>query len=154
MTNVDELIDLMKNRDIRGLTRAISIVENDGEGKVRLLNEAFKEASGTCLTLGFTGAPGVGKSTLINSVIKQYRQAGKTVGVITVDPTSPFSGGAVLWGSASHEGAQHGLRRLYPQPCQPQGLGWSFGSYEIRFVPFQGLWLRCHHCRDARRRTG
>ena len=96
MTNVDELIDLMKNRDIRGLARAISIVENDGEGKVRLLNEAFKEASGTCLTLGFTGAPGVGKSTLINSVIKQYRQAGKTVGVITVDPTSPFSGGAVL----------------------------------------------------------
>jgi len=64
--------------------------------KVRLLSEAFKEASGTCLTLGFTGAPGVGKSTLINSVIKQYRQAGKTVGVITVDPTSPFSGGAVL----------------------------------------------------------
>jgi LAO/AO transport system kinase len=93
---VDEVINLMKKRDIRGLTRAISIVENNEEAKEYLLNDAFRRGSNSCCTLGFTGAPGTGKSTLINSVIKQYRKAGKTVGVIAVDPTSPYSGGAVL----------------------------------------------------------
>ncbi len=91
------MISLMEARDIRGLTRAISIVENDRPGKEELLEYAyFKRKTGDCLIVGFTGAPGVGKSTLINHVIKQYRQSGKTVGVIAVDPTSPYSGGAVL----------------------------------------------------------
>jgi len=58
--------------------------------------ERFKRGSNACITIGFTGAPGTGKSTLINAVIRHYRQIGKTVGVIAVDPTSPFSGGAVL----------------------------------------------------------
>lgn len=93
---IDEVINLMKNRNIRGLTRAISIVENNEEEKEYLLSDAFRRGFNSCLTLGFTGAPGTGKSTLINSVIKRYRQAGKTVGVIAVDPTSPYSGGAFL----------------------------------------------------------
>jgi LAO/AO transport system kinase len=93
---VDEAISWMKERNIRGLTRAISIVENNEEGRDALLNDAFKRASGACFTLGFTGAPGVGKSTLVNAVIRSYRRLGKTVGVMAVDPTSPFSGGAVL----------------------------------------------------------
>jgi LAO/AO transport system kinase len=95
-SRVDEIIKLMKNRNIRGLTRAISIVENNEEAKKYLLSDAFRRGLNSCLTVGFTGAPGTGKSTLINSVIKRYRQAGKTVGVIAVDPTSPYSGGAVL----------------------------------------------------------
>ncbi len=93
---VDEAISLMKARNIRGLTRAISIVENYEEGRDALLNDAFQRASEACFTLGFTGAPGVGKSTLVNAVIRHYRRSGKTVGVMAVDPTSPFSGGAVL----------------------------------------------------------
>lgn len=94
---LSHMISLMEARDIRGLTRAISIVENDRPGKEELLEYAyFKRKTGDCLIVGFTGAPGVGKSTLINHVIKQYRQSGKTVGVIAVDPTSPYSGGAVL----------------------------------------------------------
>jgi LAO/AO transport system kinase len=95
-SRIDEIIGLIKRRNIRGLTKAISIVENDGEGKEYLLNDAFRRDSNACITIGFTGAPGTGKSTLINTVIRHYRQIGKTVGVIAVDPTSPFSGGAVL----------------------------------------------------------
>ena len=96
MSRVDEVISLMKSRDIRGLTRAISMVEGNEQGKEDLLNDAFRRGSNDCFTLGFTGAPGAGKSTLVNSVIRHFRKEGKTVGVLAVDPTSPFSGGAVL----------------------------------------------------------
>ncbi|MGA2403335.1 MAG: methylmalonyl Co-A mutase-associated GTPase MeaB, partial [Syntrophobacteraceae bacterium] len=90
-SRVDEVISLMKSRDIRGLTRAISIVESNEEGKDDLLNDAFRRGSKACFTLGFTGAPGAGKSTLVNSVVRHFRKEGKTVGVLAVDPTSPFS---------------------------------------------------------------
>lgn len=96
IARVDEAIRLMKERNIRGLTRAITIVENGEDGRDALLNDAFKNAKEDCFIIGFTGAPGAGKSTLVNAVIRQYRRAGKTVGVLAVDPTSPFSGGAVL----------------------------------------------------------
>ena len=85
-SRIDEIIGLIKSRNIRGLTKAISIVENDGEGKEDLLNDAFTRGSNACITIGFTGAPGTGKSTLINAIIRQYRQIGKTVGVIARTP--------------------------------------------------------------------
>ncbi|MEN6467257.1 MAG: methylmalonyl Co-A mutase-associated GTPase MeaB, partial [Syntrophaceae bacterium] len=94
--DLSSVIGLIEGRDIRGLTRAISIVENDREGREELLNYSFRKKSNGCLTIGLTGAPGVGKSTLTNCIIKQYRAMGKTVGVLAVDPSSPYSGGAVL----------------------------------------------------------
>jgi len=93
---ITEVIDLMERRQIRGLTKAISIIEDNKEGTEELLNDAFRKSCNAGISIGFTGAPGAGKSTLVNAVIKQYRSAGKTVGVIAVDPTSPYSGGAVL----------------------------------------------------------
>jgi LAO/AO transport system kinase len=93
---IAEIINLMEKRNIRGLARAISIIENNEEGAEELLNHAFKKNCQSAVSLGFTGAPGAGKSTLVNAIIKEYRQAGKFVGVIAVDPTSPYSGGAVL----------------------------------------------------------
>jgi LAO/AO transport system kinase len=93
---IAEIINLMDKRNIRGLTKAISIIENNEEGTEDLLNDAFRKSYNASISIGFTGAPGTGKSTLVNAIIKQYRSAGKTVGVIAVDPTSPFSGGAVL----------------------------------------------------------
>jgi LAO/AO transport system kinase len=93
---ITEIINLMGRRHIRGLTKAISIIENNEEGTEALLNDAFRKRGNAGISIGFTGAPGAGKSTLVNAVIKQYRAAGKTVGVVAVDPTSPFSGGAVL----------------------------------------------------------
>ena len=79
----------------RALARAISQVEDDRPESHALLAALYPH-TGRGHVVGITGAPGTGKSTLVNALGKAYRAAGKTVGVIAVDPTSPFSGGALL----------------------------------------------------------
>jgi LAO/AO transport system kinase len=77
------------------LTRIISIVENQRDGFRAVLN-ALHERLGRAHRIGITGPPGAGKSTLTAALIAHYRQHGQTVAVIAVDPTSPFTGGALL----------------------------------------------------------
>ncbi|HHX28034.1 MAG: methylmalonyl Co-A mutase-associated GTPase MeaB [Bacillota bacterium] len=77
------------------LSRAISYVENGAPGAAELLSHAYKARKGAMLT-GVTGSPGVGKSTLVDGIVSELRKAGHTVGVIAVDPSSPFTGGAIL----------------------------------------------------------
>ena len=79
----------------RALARALSQVE-DGGSEARALLAALYPHTGRAHVIGVTGAPGTGKSTLVNALAKAYRAAGQTVGIIAVDPTSPFSGGALL----------------------------------------------------------
>ncbi|HEX2923001.1 MAG TPA: methylmalonyl Co-A mutase-associated GTPase MeaB [Chloroflexota bacterium] len=79
----------------RAVARAITMVETGGEDAERLM-EKLRQAPRRGHLLGFTGAPGAGKSSLICKLAKEYRARGKSVGVIAVDPSSPFSGGAVL----------------------------------------------------------
>ena len=81
--------------DARGIARGISLVENDAEEGPALVRELFVR-SGRAFLVGITGAPGAGKSTLVDGLVSRWRTAGKTVGVLAVDPTSPFSGGAML----------------------------------------------------------
>ena len=81
--------------DIRAVARAIRAVEDHWPGSRALLTRLFPHA-GRALTLGITGPPGAGKSTLVDRLTTQFRKAGKTVGVVAVDPTSPFTGGAIL----------------------------------------------------------
>ncbi|MEO5763207.1 MAG: methylmalonyl Co-A mutase-associated GTPase MeaB [Vicinamibacteria bacterium] len=81
--------------DIRAIARAIRAVEDGWPESRALLSRLFAHA-GRALTLGVTGPPGAGKSTLVDRLTTHFRKAGKTVGVIAVDPTSPFSGGAIL----------------------------------------------------------
>jgi LAO/AO transport system kinase len=81
--------------DPRGIARGISLIENDPEEGPALVRELFAR-SGRAFLVGITGAPGAGKSTLVDGLISRWRTAGKTVGVLAVDPTSPFSGGAML----------------------------------------------------------
>jgi len=79
--------------DKRTIARAISIVENGTD--TRILERIFKH-TGSAYHVGITGPPGAGKSTLVNAVTKQMLKKKKRVGIIAVDPTSPFSGGALL----------------------------------------------------------
>ena len=85
----------LRSGDPRALARAISVVENRAPGCSDLLKAVFPY-SGHARTLGLTGAPGAGKSTLVDQLAKHYRKQEKTVGIIAVDPSSPYTGGAIL----------------------------------------------------------
>ncbi len=77
------------------MARAISVVEDHSAQSTEVLKALFPY-SGKAMLLGMTGSPGAGKSTLVDQVAHAYRAQGKTIGVVAVDPTSPFSGGAIL----------------------------------------------------------
>ena len=90
-----EIVERMKKKEIRALARAITMVENNHPEKLELLSDVFSLKK-NAIYVGLTGSPGAGKSSLVNRLITQIRDEGKTVAVIAVDPTSPFSGGALL----------------------------------------------------------
>ena len=81
--------------DPRAVARAISLIEDESPQGADLLRRVFARTGGAYL-VGITGAPGAGKSTLVDRLIGELRRAGRTVGVVAVDPTSPFTGGAIL----------------------------------------------------------
>jgi LAO/AO transport system kinase len=81
--------------DPRSLARAATLVENRSTAAESLLKELFFH-TGSATVLGITGAPGAGKSTLTDQLVHEFRREGKAVGVLAVDPTSPYTGGAVL----------------------------------------------------------
>jgi LAO/AO transport system kinase len=81
--------------DHRALAKAISVVEKGGEESRRLIKDLYPR-TGKAFTIGVTGPTGTGKSTLVDKLIEEYRRRGRRVGVLAIDPSSPFSGGAVL----------------------------------------------------------
>ena len=94
--DVGALVERLRGGDRRAVARLISLVEDGEREQVREVAEALAPAAGQAMVLGVTGAPGVGKSTLCDALVSAYRQAGRVVGVLAVDPSSPFSGGALL----------------------------------------------------------
>ena len=92
---ISELANRLRGGDLRALARAISVVEDRTAESTALLKALFPY-SGNATLLGLTGSPGAGKSTLVDQIAREYRKQGKTIGIIAVDPTSPFSGGAIL----------------------------------------------------------
>jgi LAO/AO transport system kinase len=89
------LADDVLRGDVRALARAVSIVE-DGEPQAEQLLKALYPKAGGCLVVGVTGPPGAGKSSLVDRLTTRLRRQQKSVGIVAVDPTSPFSGGAIL----------------------------------------------------------
>ena len=90
-----DLADRVLAGEQRALARAISLVENDPAGAPALMRRLFGR-TGQARVIGVTGAPGVGKSTLVDALAAEYRRLDRTVGILAIDPSSPFSGGAIL----------------------------------------------------------
>ncbi|MDX2153605.1 MAG: methylmalonyl Co-A mutase-associated GTPase MeaB [Bryobacteraceae bacterium] len=89
------LAERVRSGDVRALARAATSIENREPGSFHLLRELFP-LTGRALVAGITGSPGAGKSTLVDQLVRALRAEERHVGVIAVDPSSPFSGGAIL----------------------------------------------------------
>lgn len=93
--STESLADRVLAGDARSIARAISLVEDETAGGRALLRRLYPR-TGRAYVVGITGPPGAGKSTLVDQLTSEIRRIGQTVGVIAVDPTSPYTGGAVL----------------------------------------------------------
>ena len=90
-----KLVGQLRRGDKRAAAKFISMIEDDKPGARDALRKLYRH-TGKAHVIGFTGPPGAGKSTLISRLIKEFRRRGRKVGVIAVDPSSPFTGGAIL----------------------------------------------------------
>ncbi len=105
---LDELVPRILKRQPRALGRGISLLEDGGDGQRELIRRVYGE-TGKARVVGITGPPGAGKSTLVDRLAKLCRKRGETVGILAVDPTSPFTGGALL-------GDRIRMQTLYTDP--------------------------------------
>jgi LAO/AO transport system kinase len=105
---LDGLIPRLLERNPRAVGRAISLLEDGGPGQKELVRRVYAR-TGRAKIVGITGPPGAGKSTLVDRLARLCRQRGETVGILAVDPTSPFTGGALL-------GDRIRMQTLYTDP--------------------------------------
>src|SRR5438105_14920164 len=94
-TNLQHWVDRIRAGDVRALARAISTIE-DNRPESRELLKALFNFTGRARVIGMTGAPGAGKSTLVDQLAREYRRQQRSIGILAVDPTSPYTGGAIL----------------------------------------------------------
>jgi LAO/AO transport system kinase len=119
-SDVAQWVERIRSGDVRALARAISSIENSEPQSLDLLKAIFPH-SGSARILGLTGAPGAGKSTLVDQLAREYRKQSKTIGIIAVDPTSPYTGGAIL-GDRIRMQAHHADNGIYIRSMATRGF--------------------------------
>ena len=120
VSSLDSFVERVRSGDVRALSRAISVIENDSSQAGHLMKALFPY-SGNATTIGLTGAPGAGKSTLVDQLAREYRKEDKTIGIIAVDPTSPYTGGAIL-GDRIRMQAHHADNGIYIRSMATRGF--------------------------------
>ncbi len=118
-SHIQDMVRRIRAGEVRALSRAISTVEDHTPESTELLKALFPY-SGNAMLLGLTGSPGAGKSTLVDQVAHAYRRQGKTIGIVAVDPTSPFSGGAIL-GDRIRMQSHHADQGIYIRSMATRG---------------------------------
>ena len=116
----ETFVERIRSGDVRALARAITAIENDSAQAFRLMKSLFP-LSGHATTIGLTGSPGAGKSTLVDQLAREYRKEEKTIGIIAVDPTSPYTGGAIL-GDRIRMQAHHADTAIYIRSMATRGF--------------------------------
>jgi len=119
-TNTDDWVERIRGGDVRALARAISTIDDGRRESLELLKALFP-LSGKARVIGLTGAPGAGKSTLVDQLAREYRKQQRTVGIIAVDPTSPYTGGAIL-GDRIRMQAHHADPGIYIRSMATRGF--------------------------------
>ncbi|MGC2695724.1 MAG: methylmalonyl Co-A mutase-associated GTPase MeaB [Candidatus Angelobacter sp.] len=118
-TTLQHWVERIRAGDVRSLARAISTIE-DNRPESRSLLKAIFNYTGRARIIGMTGAPGAGKSTLVDHLAREYRRLKRTVGIIAVDPTSPYTGGAIL-GDRIRMQAHHADPGIYIRSMATRG---------------------------------
>ena len=133
-TSASSLSERVLAGDPRAIARAISLVEDEQPSGAELIRRIFAK-TGRAYMIGVTGPPGAGKSTLVDRLTAEVRKEGKTVGVIAVDPSSPFSGGALL-GDRVRMGAHTGDSGVFIRSMATRGQlgGLSRATSDVALV--------------------
>ena len=119
-TSIPTWVERIRHGDVRALARAISAIE-DSRPEAQPLLKALFPFSGRARVIGLTGAPGAGKSTLVDQLAREYRKQQRTLGIIAVDPTSPYTGGAIL-GDRIRMQAHHADSGIYIRSMATRGF--------------------------------
>ncbi|MFL6438574.1 MAG: methylmalonyl Co-A mutase-associated GTPase MeaB [Terriglobales bacterium] len=119
-TGLDSFVERIRSGDVRALARGITAIENDSAQSLQLMKALFPH-SGNATVIGLTGSPGAGKSTLVDQLAREYRKENKTIGIVAVDPTSPYTGGAIL-GDRIRMQAHHADGGIYIRSMATRGF--------------------------------
>ena len=148
-----DLAERVLAADPRAVARAISLIEDEDPSRAAIIAAIFAR-TGRAYLIGVTGPPGAGKSTLVDRLTAELRRSGRTVGVIAVDPTSPFSGGAVLGDRVRMQGHWADPGVFIRSMATRRPSGWPVESDWRRGPGARRLRQGHHHHRDGRRRPG